>query len=154
MQSKSKTVNDYLKEIPAERKESFNKLRNEILKNLPKGLEEGMTYGMIGYYVPHSIYPDGYHCDPKQPLPFAGLASQKNFISFYHMGMYSDEKLLDWFKNEYPKYSKAKLDMGKSCVRFKKMDDIPFSLIGKLMKKLTVKDWIQYYESNLRKTKK
>lgn len=154
MQSKSTTVNDYLKEIPADRKESFNKIRNEILKNMPKGLEEGMTYGMIGYYVPHSLYPGGYHCDPKQPLPFAGLASQKNFISFYHMGMYSDEKLLEWFKNEYPKFSKSKLDMGKSCVRFKKMDDVPFPLIGKLMKKMTVKDWVKNYESKLKKDKK
>lgn len=154
MQSKSTTVNEYLKEIPSERKEAFSKLRNEILKNLPKGLEEGMTYGMIGYYVPHSIYPNGYHCDPKQPLPFAALASQKNFISFYHMGMYSDQKLLDWFQNEYPKFSNAKLDMGKSCVRFKKMDDIPFTLIGKLMKKMTVKDWVKNYESNLGKAKK
>lgn len=154
MQSKSKTVKEYLKEIPADRKESFNNLRNEILKNLPEGLEEGMTYGMIGYYVPHKIYPDGYHCDPKQPLPFAALASQKNFISFYHMGMYSNESLLEWFKDEFPKHSKSKLDMGKSCVRFKIKDDIPFRLIGKLMKKLTVKDWIKYYENNLKKKKK
>lgn len=154
MQSKSKTVKEYLKEIPADRKESFNNLRNEILKNLPEGLEEGMTYGMIGYYVPHKIYPDGYHCDPKQPLPFAALASQKNFISFYHMGMYSNESLLKWFKDEFPKHSKSKLDMGKSCVRFKIKDDIPFRLIGKLMKKLTVKDWIKYYENNLKKKKK
>jgi hypothetical protein len=102
---------------------------------------------MLGYVVPHSLYPAGYHCDPKLPLPFAGLASQKNSINFYHMGLYANKELYDWFVGEYPKHSKQKLDMGKSCIRFKKPDDIPYVLIGTLMKKISVKDWIHLYES-------
>jgi hypothetical protein len=108
-----------------------------------------MGYGMMGYCVPHSIYPNGYHCDPKQPLPFAGLASQKNFIAFYHMGIYSDPKLLDWFVKEYPKHTDAKLDMGKSCIRFKNPEKIPFKLFGELMSRISVKDWIKMYEAVL-----
>ncbi len=151
MISKAATPEQYLKEVPEERKQAVTELRNTILKNLPKGFQEGVSYGMIGYCVPHSIYPAGYHCDPKQPLPFASFASQKNFIAFYHMGLYAKPELLKWFKEEYPKHSKTKLDMGKSCVRFKKPDQIPFQLIGELMKKLTVKDWIATYEANLKK---
>ena len=112
-----------------------------------------MHYGMIGYCVPHSIYPKGYHCDPKQPLPFANIASQKNFIAFYHMGLYGSPELLKWFITEYPKHTSAKLDMGKSCVRFKKMDQIPFKLIGELMKKISVKDWIEFFETRFQKSK-
>ena len=153
MQSKAKTVNEYIKELPPDRKEAITKLRKSILKNLPKGFKEGIGYGMMGYYVPHSIYPNGYHCTPELPLPFAGMASQKNFISFYHMGMYADPELLKWFTTEYPKHTKAKLDMGKSCVRFKKPEHIPYELIGKLMKKMTVKDWIKLYEKNYLKSK-
>jgi hypothetical protein len=153
MQSKSKTIKNYLNEIPPERVEAFSKLRNTILKNIPKGFEEGMHYGMIGYCVPHSIYPKGYHCDPKQPLPFANIASQKNFIAFYHMGLYGSSELLKWFVTEYPKYTDAKLDMGKSCVRFKKMDQIPYKLIGELMKKISVKEWIEFFETRFQKTK-
>lgn len=153
MQSKANSVTDYLNEIPEDRKEAFNKLRNTILKNIPKGFSECMNYGMMGYAVPHSIYPDGYHCNPKDPLPFAGLASQKNFIAFYHMGIYANPELLHWFVSEYPKYSKRKLDMGKSCVRFKKTDDIPFELIGELMTKMSVEDWVHLYEMTLKKTK-
>ncbi len=153
MQSKATTVSDYLNEIPEERKDAFAKLRNAIVKNLPKGFQEGMGYGMMGYSVPHSIYPNGYHCNPKDPLPFAGLASQKNFIAFYHMGIYANPELLSWFTSEYPKYSKKKLDMGKSCVRFKKPEDIPFELIGELMTKMSVQDWIETYESAFKKTK-
>lgn len=146
MQSKAKTVEDYISELPEERAEAIQALRKIIKKNIPKGFEEGMGYGMIGYYVPHKLYPAGYHCTPELPLPFAGIASQKNFISFYHMGMYSEPKLLKWFQEEYPKHNKGKLDMGKSCVRFKKPENIPFELIGALMKKMTVKDWISLYE--------
>ncbi len=153
MQSKAKTVSEYIKELPPDRKEAITKLRKSILKNLPKGFKEGIGYGMMGYYVPHSIYPNGYHCTPELPLPFAGMASQKNFISFYHMGMYADPELLKWFTTEYPKHTKAKLDMGKSCVRFKKPEHIPYELIGKLMKKMTVKDWIKLYEKNYLKSK-
>ena len=146
MQSKAKTVEDYISELPEERAEAIQALRKIIKKNIPKGFEEGMGYGMIGYYVPHKLYPAGYHCTPELPLPFAGIASQKNFISFYHMGMYSEPKLLKWFQEEYPKHNNGKLDMGKSCVRFKKPENIPFELIGALMKKMTVKDWISLYE--------
>jgi len=153
MQSKALTVNDYLNEIPEERKDGFNKLRNVILKNIPEGFQEGMGYGMLGYAVPHNIYPAGYHCNPKDPLPFAGLASQKNFIAFYHMGIYANPELLNWFTSEFPKHSKKKLDMGKSCIRFKKPEDIPFELIGELMQKITVTDWISTYETQFKKSK-
>jgi len=153
MQSKSKTVKDYLNEIPPERTEAFMSLRNTIVKNLPKGFQEGMSYGMIGYYVPHSIYPKGYHCKPELPLPFTNIASQKNFIAFYHMGLYGSPELLKWFVTEFPKHSSSKLDMGKSCVRFKKMNDIPFKLIGELMKKISVKEWISLYENNYLRSK-
>jgi hypothetical protein len=153
MQSKSKTLKGYLNELPPERVEAFSKLRNTILKNIPKGFEEGMHYGMIGYCVPHSIYPKGYHCNPEQPLPFANIASQKNFIAFYHMGLYGSPELLKWFVTEYPKHTSAKLDMGKSCVRFKKMDQIPYKLIGELMKKISVNKWIEFCETAFQKTK-
>lgn len=150
MQSQSKTVEGYIKEVPSERLEAFTTLRNTILKNIPKGFEECMSYGMIGYVVPHKIYPAGYHCDPKIPLPFVSIASQKNFIAFYHMGIYANPELLAWFVEEYPKHCKTKLDMGKSCIRFKKPDDIPFKLIAELLKKITVKEWIAQYESVLK----
>ena len=146
MQSKATTPEQYLKELPADRKEAVTKLRDTVVKNIPKGFKEAMGYGMLGYVVPHELYPDGYHCDPKLPLPFAGLASQKNFIAFYHMGIYGSPELLKWFITEYPKHTKAKLDMGKSCIRFKKPEDIPYKLIGELMKKISVKDWINTYE--------
>jgi hypothetical protein len=153
MQIKADTPEEYLSRIPEERKEAINKLRNEVLKNIPSGFQEQTGYGMLGYVVPHSIYPNGYHCDPKLPLPFAGLASQKNFIAFYHMGIYSNPKLYEWFVKEYPKHTDAKLDMGKSCIRFKKPEKIPFKLIGELMSKMTVKDWIGCYESVLKQSK-
>lgn len=141
------TVSEYLANLPEDRREAFNQLRGAILTNLPEGFEECINYGMIGYVVPHSIYPNGYHCDSKLPLPFMNVASQKNFIAFYHMGIYGDPELMNRFVSEFPKYSKAKLDMGKSCIRFKKMNDIPFELIGELVKKMTVADWINQYES-------
>lgn len=148
MQSKATTPDAYIAELPADRKEAMTELRNVILKNLPKGFAEGMGYGMLGYAVPHSIYPPGYHCDPKLPLPFMGIASQKNFIAFYHMGIYAVPELLQWFTTEYPKHTTVKLDMGKSCVRFKKPAHIPYKLIGQLVKKVSVKDWIATYENN------
>ena len=151
MQSNAATVQEYIDLLPDEKKSAINELRKVILKNLPKGFAEVMGYGMMGYVVPHTLYPDGYHCDPKQPLPFLGIASQKNFIALYHMGMYADKKLLDWFISEFPKHSKAKLDMGKSCIRFKKADQVPFKLIGQLASKMTVKQWIDIYESNFKK---
>ncbi len=139
--------------VPAERKDAFTKLRETILANLPKGFVEEMSYGMIGYVVPHSIYPKGYNCDPKLPLPFVSIASQKNFIALYHMGLYADTELLEWFVNDYPKHSKSRLDMGKGCIRFKKVDQIPYELIGDLLKKMSVKKWVMVYEENYLKTK-
>ena len=150
MQSAAKTPDQYFQELPEERKEAMLKLRQIIKKNLPEGFEEMMGYGMLGYAVPHSIYPNGYHCDPKQPLPFFGMASQKNSINIYHMGIYADSNLYDWFVSEYPKYSKAKLDMGKSCIRFKKPEHIPFELIGELLTKISVLEWITIYEEKFR----
>ena len=146
-----KTVDEILTNLPSDRVEPFNKLHDVIIKNLPKGFEAAISYGGLGYVVPHTLYPAGYHCKPIEPLPFAGIASQKNSINFYHMGIYSDPKLLNWFVSEYPKHSKKKLDMGKSCVRFKKLDEIPYTLIGELMKKMSVKDWIGFYETTLKK---
>ena len=154
MQSKASTPDAYLAELPAERKEAMQILRKEVLKNLPEGFQETMGYGMMGYVVPHSLYPNGYHCKPADPLPYAGFASQKNFISFYHMGLYANPKLLNWFVTEYPKHTDAKLDMGKSCIRFKNPAKIPFKLFGELMGKLSVKDWIALYESAFRSSSK
>lgn len=147
MQSKAITVDEYIKELPEDRKEVIEKIRKVILDNLPKGFEETISYGMLGYVVPHSIYPKGYHCNTNLPLPFINIASQKNFIALYHMGIYAEPVLLDWFVSEFPKHSKSKLDMGKSCIRFKKMDDIPYELIGQLASKMTTEDWINKYES-------
>jgi len=151
MTSDAKTPEEYINTLPSERKEAISKLRKVILKNLPKGFSETMSYGMIGYVVPHSIYPDGYHCTPELPLPFMSLASQKNFVAVYHMGVYAHKDLLDWFVNEYPKHCSRKLDMGKSCVRFKKIEEIPYKLIGELASKMTTKDWIDIYESNVKR---
>ena len=138
-------------ELPQDRKAPMTELRKTILKNLPKGFSESIGYGMLCYSVPHSIYPAGYHCDPKQPLPFISLASQKNFIALYHMGLYANPELLSWFQKEYARQSPSKLDMGKSCIRFKKPEHIPYELIGELVQKITVKDWIGMYEANLKK---
>ena len=151
MKATGKTVDEILISLPEDRAEPFNKLHDVIVKNLPKGIEAGISYGGLGYVVPHSIYPAGYHCKPIEPLPFAGLASQKNSINFYHMGIYSKPELYDWFVAEYPKHSKQKLDMGKSCIRFKKMEDIPYELIGELMTKMSMEEWISIYENNLKK---
>lgn len=151
MQSSAKTVDEYLESLPEDREKAVKELRSVILKNLPKGFKEEMSYGMIGFVVPHSKYPDGYHCSPELPLPFMNIASQKNFVAIYHMGMYADPKLLNWFTSEYPKHTKQKLDMGKSCVRFKKPELIPFKLIGELASKMTTDDWIKLYEKNYKK---
>lgn len=150
MQSKAISVDQYLKALPAEREQAMSRLRKEIMANLPDGFKEQMSYGMIGYVVPHTLYPKGYHCDPKLPLAFMNIASQKNFIAIYHMGVYMDKNLLDWFVEEYSKNATAKLDMGKSCIRFKKMETIPYKLIGELAAKMTVKQWINKYEENLK----
>ena len=147
MTSAAKTVEEYMNNLPEDRKKAMELLRNTMLKNVPKGFEEGMNYGMIGYYVPHSIYTKGYHCKPADPLPFITFASQKNSINFYHMGMYANKELYDWFVAEYPKHSTRKLDMGKSCIRFKKPELMPFDLLGELFSKMTVQNWIDKYET-------
>ena len=154
MQSKAATVDAYLAELPEERQWAMKELRKVIKKNLPKGFKEGMGYGMMGWSVPHSLYPPGYHCTPELPLPFIGLASQKNFIAVYHMGVYADPKLLKWFTESHAKASPKKLDMGKSCIRYKKPEDIPYDLIGELASKMTVDDWINMYETGFKDHRK
>lgn len=151
MTSTAKTPAEYYESLPADRKPAMEKLREAVGKNLPEGFSETMSYGMPGWVVPHGLYPSGYHCDPQQALPFIGLASQKNFVAFYHMGIYADPELLDWFVNEYKARVKSKLDMGKSCIRFKKMADIPFDLFGELAAKVTPEQWIETYEKCLKK---
>ena len=146
MQLPADNPDHYVTRIPEERQAIFNELRIIIKNNMPPELQECISYGMVGYVVPKSIYPAGYHCSPELPLPFANLASQKNNISFYHMGLYANEDLMLWFKEEYAKRSKYKLDMGKSCVRFKRMDDIPVELIGELMGKMSTQEWVTTYE--------
>jgi hypothetical protein len=151
MHSKATTVEEYLDALPEDRKAAVKELRKVVLKNLPKGFVEVMAYGMIGYVVPHSMYPDGYHCDPKLPLGFMNIASQKNYIAVYHAGIYGSAKLSKWFTDEYSKEFKSKLDMGKSCIRFKKPGQIPYKLIGELASKITPQKWIEIYESHIKR---
>ena len=151
MQSKSTTVAAYMQEVPEERRRVIEALRKVIKQRLPKGFEEQMNYGMIGYVVPHTLYPKGYHCKPTDPLPFINIASQKNFIAIYHMGMYADPALLKWFTDAYAKQVKGKLDMGKSCLRFKKPEQVPVDLIGELASKMSPQAWIALYEKAFRK---
>jgi hypothetical protein len=151
MKPNNSAVETILENIPEERKEAFERLHQIIVDHLPAGLEPGLSYGNLGYVVPHSLYPAGYHCKPSEPLPLAWIASQKNSINFYHMGIYTDPKLMDWFLAEYPKHSNQKLDMGKSCMRFKKPEHIPFELLGQLMGKMTAAQWIDMYESLYKK---
>ena len=151
MQSAATTPEEYIASLPEDRREAIQRLREVIRENLPQGFSEEMQYGMMGWAVPHSLDPAGYHCDPKTALPFLGMASQKNFVALYHMGIYADDALLKWFTSEYPKYSKRKLDMGKSCIRFKKMEDIPYELIGQLAAKMTPQDWISLYEDKFKR---
>lgn len=141
----------YIRQLPEDRQVVLSNLRKVISENLPDGFAETMQYDMITYVVPHSRYSSGYHCDPKQALPFLSIASQKNFVAVYHMGIYSDNNLLDWFTAEFAKTSKTKLDMGKSCIRFKKPEQIPFELIGELAQKITVDKWIEIYESKFKR---
>jgi hypothetical protein len=150
MVSTAKTPAQYIAELPDDRKEVITQLRKVALSKLPKGFKEIMAYGMICYVVPHKIYPNGYHCNPKLPLGFVSIASQKNFIALYHMGIYCNPKLLDWFVSEYPKHCKTKLDMGKSCIRFKKINTIPYDLIGELLSKVAINQWIEWYEKGLK----
>lgn len=151
MQIKANNPEEYIAQIPKDRIPYFKKLRQIILENIPSGYEEQMSYGMIGYVVPKSMYPDGYHCNTKLPLPFANIASQKNFIALYHAGIYASKEINDWFVAEYPKHCKRKLDMGKSCIRFKKPEEIPYQLIAELMQKLSVEEWINLYETSIKR---
>ena len=151
MTIKARTIAEYVKQIPEDRQQAFEKLLSILRENLPPGFEECLSYGMPAFSVPHSLYPKGYHVSPKVALPFISIASQKNFIAFYHMGLYATPELNSWWQEEYPKYSKRKLDMGKSCVRFKKMDDIPFELIQELAQKVSPQEWIATYEKQLKK---
>lgn len=153
MKYEANSVDEYISKLPEDRIEPINKLRKQINDNLPEGVEERLSYGMIGYVIPHSIYPEGYHCTPELPLPFMNLASQKNFIAVYSMVIYAKKDLLDWFVSEYAKRCKYKLDMGKSCIRFKRLNDIPYDLIGELTAKVSAQEWIDLYES-LYKSKK
>ena len=151
MKIEANSPQEYLEKIPEERQEALNKLRSVIKKNLPKGFEETMSYGMIGYVVPHSLYPDGYHCDPSLPLPFMNLASQKNYIAVYHSGIYANKEMHEWFVDAYKKETGKKPDMGKSCIRLKNIDKIPFSLIGELSSKISPQEWINSYEKSIKK---
>lgn len=151
MKTTTTNIDDYIAAAPEDRQTVLKELRTALLNNLPIGFEEQMSYGMPGYVVPHSLYPAGYHCDPKLPLPFLSFASQKNFIALYHMGIYAEQELMNWFVEEYKKVGTKKLDMGKSCIRFKKPEDVPIALIGQLAKKITPKEWIRIYERNWKK---
>ncbi len=148
MQSSAATPDEYIDELPEQRQEAIRKLRDVVLKNIPKGFVETMGYGMLAYVVPHSLYPKGYHCNTKLPLPLINIGSQKNFIALHHLGIYADKALCDWFVAEYAKAGTGKLDMGKGCIRFKKPENIPFELIGKLAAKITPENWIELYEKN------
>lgn len=152
MQSKATAVTEYLNELPDDRRAAITKVRQVIRKNLPKGIAEGMQYGMIGYFVPHKIYPAGYHCDPKQPLPFAGLASQKGHMSLYLCTLYQNPELEAWFKAKFAEAGK-KLDMGKGCVRFKKLEDLPLDVVGEAVGRMTVDEVVANYETQRAKSK-
>lgn len=152
MQSNAKTVDEYLTSLPDDRREALIAVRKTILKNLQKGFEEGMQYGCVGYYVPHSIFPDGYHCDPKQPLPFAGFASQKNHMAIYLFCIYADPKTEKKFREEYAATGK-RMDIGKSCIRFRKLEDLPLDLIGKTIKSISVEKFVDKYQSTIAGTK-
>jgi len=147
MQSKATTVREYLASLPDDRRAAISAVRDVILRNLDEDYEEGMGYGMIGYSVPHRVYPPGYHVDSKQGLPFAGLASQKNYMSLYLMGLYTGEKHVRWFEEAWKKTGK-KLDMGKVCVRFRKLDDVPLDVVGEAIRRLPAKMYIAMYEKS------
>lgn len=151
MRYEAETPEEYIRQLPEDRKAAIEKLRTTIKQNLPIGFEETMSYDMISYVIPHSLYSPGYHADPTQPVPFISIASQKNFIAFYHMAIFSDKDLLAWFQQEYPKYIKTKLDMGKSCIRFKNISTIPYDLIAELCRKITPEDFLKKYKSFVEK---
>lgn len=150
MQSKANTVDDYLQELPPDRREAISQIREILVQHLPPEIEERMQYGMIGYVVPLAVYPPGYLNDPKTPLPFAALASQKNYMALYLMHLYSDTKTDQWFRDEYRKSGK-KMDIGKSCIRFKKIEDLPLDLVVEALSRITVAEYIQRYEAGRKK---
>jgi uncharacterized protein YdhG (YjbR/CyaY superfamily) len=154
MNSNAATVEEYLESMDPKWKDLIGKLKKSLEENLPEGFEETMSYGMIGFVVPHSIYPKGYHVNPKEPLPFISLAAQKNNVSLYHMGIYDDEGLLDWFNERYMKDIGRKPNIGKSCIRFKKESDVPYQLLEDLFQKISVEDHIKSYEESMKKLKK
>ena len=145
------SIKVYINSLEIDRKNPMIELIDVVEKNIPKGFEKMMNYGMPSFVVPHSLYPNGYHCDTTLPLPFIGIHNLKSSISLYHMGLYADSELLSWFKSQDMKYSNTKLDMGKSCIRFKKFNEIPYELIGIVSTKMTVKNWIDIYEQNIKR---
>ena len=145
-----KTVAEYINQLPDDRRKAVGEIRRVINKNLPKGFKEGVGYNMIAWSVPHSSYPAGYHCDPSKPLMLMCLSSTKGHISLHHMGLYGSGPMMEWFKSEWPKYSEKKLDIGKACIRFKRVEDVPLDLIGKLATKLTPQQWVEVYENALK----
>ena len=145
------SIKGYINSLASDRKKTITQLINVIEQNIPKGFEKVMNYGMPSFVIPHSIYPDGYHCDNKLPLPFISISNLKSSISLHHMGLYANSELLNWFQSEYPKHSKTKLDMGKGCIKLKKVNEIPYKLIGILSKRMTVKNWIDTYEQNIKR---
>ena len=151
MTSNANTPEEYINELPKERKEVIQKITAVIQKKLPVGFEARMGSGMLSYHVPHKIYPGGYHCNPELPLPFINVASQKNFVALYHMGIYANKELLNWLVAEFPRHSSKKLDMGKCCIRFKNLNEIPYELIGLLVTKMTSVEWIELYEKNVKR---
>ena len=153
MQSKAKTVAQYLAELPADRRVELSKVRGVIRRRLPKGFSEQMYYGMIGYVVPHRLYPAGYHCDPKQPLPFASLASQKNYMAIYLMTVYQNREMERWLRDQFQARGK-KLDMGKSCIRFKKLEDLPLDVVGEAIARVPMAEYVRRYEAARGRSKK
>ena len=153
MPGKPTTVAQYLAGLPKDRRDALRAVRKVILDNLDAGYAEGMQYGSIGYFVPHSVYPPGYHCDPTQPLPYVGIASQKNYMVIYLFCVYTSEDEQRRFREAWIKTGK-KLDMGKSCVRFKKLEDVPLKVVGQAIKKVPVKKFVAFYESVIKRTPK
>lgn len=150
-QSSAATPDEYLDELEPERRAALGRLREVFRANLPEGFEETMSYGMIAFVVPHSVYPDGYHCNPKLPLPFISLASQKQYLAVYHMGLYADDELMQWFRAAWAERVEGRLDMGKSCIRLRKVDQVPHDLFGELAGRMTPQDWIERYEARVKR---
>ena len=151
MNDEERNIKNYIDNLPQDRKDALIKIRQTIKENLPEGFEEQMAYGMPSVVVPHSIYPEGYHCKPSQALPFISFASQKNYITFSHMGLYADSELMNWFKAEFDNYIPTKPDIGKSCIRFRKPEQIPYELIAELVSKITPQQWVELYEQSFKK---